>query len=187
VHTWRERRARFGEVVQWDTPDHDRLEGRGERLYLIPMIDDATSRVFARLVRSDSTAPNLAVLEQYLKRFGRPREFYTDKAGHFVTTPTVKRDPEAEPLPPTQAHRALLELNVGGIAAHSAQAKGRVERSFETAQDRLVKGLRVAGVKTLEQANAYLEAEYLPEREAKFTAVPGVPTMRTIRWSRAKT
>lgn len=172
VHTWRERRERFGELVQWDTSDHDWLEGRGERLYLITMIDDATSRMFARFVRSDSTASNLAVLELYLQRFGRPLEYYTDKAGHFVTTPKAKRDPEAEPLPPTQVHRALLELNIGWIPAHSPQAKGRVERSFETAQDRLVKGLRVAGVRTLEEANAYLDAEYLPEWEAKFTVVP---------------
>jgi len=112
------------------------------------------------------------VLEQYLQRYGRPLEVYTDKAALFVTTPKAKRDPEAEPLPPTQVHRALLELNIGWIAAHSPQAKGRVERSFETAQDRLVKGLRVAGVKTLEEANAYLDAEYLPEWEAKFTVVP---------------
>ena len=172
VHTWRERRERFGELVQWDTSDHDWLEGRGERLYLITMIDDATSRMFARFVRSDSTEANLGVLEQYLERYGRPLEFYTDKAGLFVTTPKAKRDPEAEPLPPTQVHRALMELNIGWIAAHSPQAKGRVERSFETAQDRLVKGLRVAGVKTLEEANAYLDAEYLPEWEAKFTVVP---------------
>lgn len=172
VHTWRERRERYGELVQWDTSTHDWLEGRGERLYLITMIDDATSRMFARFVRSDSTASNLEVLEQYLQRFGRPLEFYTDKAGHFVTTPKAKRDREAEPLPPTQIHRALLELNIGWIAAHSPQAKGRVERSFETAQDRLVKGLRVAGVKTLEEANAYLDAEYLLDWEAKFTVLP---------------
>jgi hypothetical protein len=172
VHTWRERRERFGELVQWDTSDHDWLEGRGERLYLITMIDDATSRLFARFVRNDSTASNLEVLEQYLQRFGRPLEFYTDKAGLFVTTPRAKRDPEAEPLPPTQVHRALLELNIGWIPAHSPQAKGRVERSFQTAQDRLVKGLRVAGVKTREEANAYLDAEYLREWQAKFAVVP---------------
>jgi hypothetical protein len=77
-----------------------------------------------------------------------------------------------EPLPPTQIGRALSELAIGWIAAYSLQAKGRVERSFETDQDRLVKGLRVAGVKTLEQANAYLDSDYLPEWDAKFTVVP---------------
>jgi DNA repair exonuclease SbcCD nuclease subunit len=65
-------------------------------------------------------------------------------------------------MPPTQIERALRELNVVWIAAHSPQAKGRVERQFLTAQDRLVKGMRVAGVCTIEEANAYLEKEYLP-------------------------
>ena len=169
VHMWRVRRERYGELVQWDTSTHDWLEGRGEKIYLIKMIDDATSRLFARFVRSDSTAQNMAVLEEYLRRYGRPLEFYTDKASIFVTTPKKNHTGRDEPLPPTQIGRALQELGIGWIAAHSPQAKGRVERSFETAQDRLVKGLRIADAKTLEEANAYLESEYLPEWEAKFT------------------
>jgi hypothetical protein len=148
-------------MVQWDTSEHDWLEGRGEKIYLIKMIDDATSRLFARFVRSDSTVDNMAVLEAYLLRFGRPLQFYTDKASIFITTPKKNHPVRDEALPPTQIGRALEELGIGWIAAHSPQAKGRVERSFETAQDRLVKGLRVAGAKTLEEANAYLEAEYL--------------------------
>lgn len=171
IHMWRPRRERWGELVQWDTSEHDWLEGRGEKMYLIKMIDDATSRLFARFVRHDSTVENMAVLEQYLRRYGRPLEFYTDKASIFLTTPKKNHAPRVEPLPPTQIGRALSELGIGWIAAHSPQAKGRVERSFQTAQDRLVKGLRVAGVKTLDQANAYLESEYLPEWEAKFTVV----------------
>jgi transposase len=171
VHVWRARRERWGELVQWDTSTHDWLEGRGEQMYLIKMIDDATSRLFARFVPSDSTAHNMAVLEAYLLRHSRPLEFYTDKASIFVTTAKKNHPVREEPLPPTQIGRALRELGIGWIAAQSPQAKGRVERSFETAQDRLVKGLRVAEAKTLEQANAYLEAEYLPEWEAKFTVV----------------
>ena len=172
VHVWRERRERWGELVQWDTSTHNWLEGRGGTIYLIKMIDDATSRLFARFVRSDSTKENMAVLEAYVLRFGRPLEFYTDKASIFVTTPKKNHPVREEPLPPTQIGRALTELGMGWIAANSPQAKGRVERSFETAQDRLVKGLRVAGARTLEEANAYLEEEYLPEWEAKFTVVP---------------
>ncbi len=172
IHRWRPRRERFGELVQWDTSEHDWLEGRGEKIYLIKMIDDATSRLFARFVRQDSTVENMAVLEQYLRRYGRPLEFYTDKASIFLTTPKKNHAPRDEPLPPTQIGRALNELGVGWIAAHSPQAKGRVERSFQTAQDRLVKGLRVAAAKTLAQANAYLESEYLPEWNSKFTVVP---------------
>ena len=172
IHMWRARRERWGEMVQWDTSEHDWLEGRGEKIYLIKMIDDATSRLFARFVRSDSTAENMGVLEQYLSRYGRPLEFYTDKASIFVTTPKKNHPVREEPLPPTQIGRALEELAIGWIAAHSPQAKGRVERSFETDQDRLVKGLRVAGARNLEEANAYLDTEYLKEWETRFTVVP---------------
>jgi transposase len=171
IHQWRMRRERFGELAQWDTSTHEWLEGRGERMYLIKMIDDATSRLFAGFVRSDSTAENMAVLEAYVLRFGRPLEFYTDKASLFVTTPKKNHPVRDEPLPPTQIGRALQELGNGWIAAHSPQATGRVERSFLTAQDRLVQGLRVAGARTLEEANRYREAESLPEWEAKFTVI----------------
>ena len=87
IHQWRERRACFGELVQWDTCIHDWLEGRGERLYLIAMIDDATSRVHARFVRHDTAEENMRVLWQWLERYGRPLAFYTDKAAMFETTP----------------------------------------------------------------------------------------------------
>ena len=166
VHTWRPRRSRFGELVQWDTSEHDWLEGRGERLYLIAMIDDATSRLFARFVRHDSTEENMKLLWSYLERFGRPLSFYTDKASVFRNNqkrrrdePGVDKDPVE--MPPTQIGRALRELGITWIAAHSPQAKGRVERNFGTAQDRLVKGMRVAGVRTIEQANEYLSNDYL--------------------------
>jgi len=181
VHQWRERRSSRGEMVQWDTSDHDWLEGRGEALYLIHMIDDATSELLARFVRSDSTEENMRLLQTYLERHGRPLSFYTDKASMFQTAPKVwrrqnelSRD-EREPLPPTQIGRALRELDIVWIAAHSPQAKGRVERSFGTAQDRLVKGLRVAGARTLEQANRYLEAEFLPWWNQHLTVMPSSP------------
>ena len=80
MHAWRPRRSRFGELVQWDTSVHDWLEGRGEQFYLIAMIDDATSRLFARFVRHDSTAENMKLVWSYLEKFGRPMSFYTDKA-----------------------------------------------------------------------------------------------------------
>jgi len=177
VHLWRPRRSRFGELVQWDTSEHDWLEGRGEKLYLIAMIDDATSRLFARFVRHDSTEENMKLLWSYVEKFGRPLAFYTDKASIFRTAekrrrdePGVDKDP-AE-MPPTQIGRALQELGISWIAAHSPQAKGRVERNFGTAQDRLVKGMRVAGVKSIEQANQYLEENYLVWWERELTAEP---------------
>jgi len=177
VHQWRPRRSRPGELVQWDTSTHDWLEGRGERIYLISMIDDATSRLFARFVRQDTSEENRRLLWRYLERFGRPLAFYTDKAGMFQVSIKTKRDERREDrdrakMPPTQIERALHELGVVWIPAHSPQAKGRVERQFQTAQDRLVKGMRVARVCTIEEANAYLENEYLPWWNRTLTVAP---------------
>jgi transposase len=177
VHMWRERRSRWGELVQWDTSDHDWLEGRGKRLKLIAMIDDASSRYLAHFVNSDSTEENMAVLEQYLNQHGRPLAFYTDKASLFQTAVKTKRGEQREgkdqpEMAPTQIGRALRELGIPWIAAHSPQAKGRVERSFGTAQDRLVKELRVAGANTLEQANEYLQQEFIPWWNETLTVTP---------------
>lgn len=182
VHVWRERRHSRGELVQWDTSDHDWLEGRGVRFYLIHMIDDATSELTARFVAHDSTEENLRLLKTYLETNGRPVAFYTDKASLFQTTPKIARDQrqlsydERQPLPPTQIGRALRELGITWIPAHSPQAKGRVERSFQTAQDRLVKGLRVAGAQSMEQANRYLETEFLPWWNQHLKVVPRNPS-----------
>ena len=178
VHVWRPRRSCRGELVQWDTSEHDWLEGRGGKLYLISMIDDATSELVAQFVPSDSTEENLRLLRRYLESNGRPVAFYTDKASLFQTAPKVARDKKALPqeeqqtMPPTQIGRALQELQIVWIAAHSPQAKGRVERQFGTAQDRLVKGMRLAGVSTLEEANRYLNEEFLPWWNENLTVVP---------------
>jgi hypothetical protein len=180
VHQWRPRRSRCGELVQWDTSTHDWLEGRGETIYLISMIDDATSRLFARFVRHDTSEENMRLLWAYLERFGRPLAFYTDKAGIFQVAVKTKRQEKREgrdrpEMPPTQIERALRELNTVWIPAHSPQAKGRVERQFLTAQDRLVKGLRVAGARTIEDANLYLEREYLPWWNQTLAVQPADP------------
>lgn len=181
AHLWRERRSRCGELVQWDTSDHDWLEGRGtERLYLISMIDDATSRLYARFVHSDSTEENMRTLQRYLEAYGRPVAFYTDKASLFRNHEKRRRDApgvdqDSRDMPPTQIGRALQELGIVWIAAHSPQAKGRVERSFDTAQDRLVKEMRVAGVRTLVQANQFLSEEFLPWWNETLTVEPASP------------
>ena len=177
VHEWRPRRSRCGELVQWDTSDHEWLEGRGDEMLLINMIDDATSQWFARFVASDSTLENMNLLERYVRTHGRPLAFYTDKAALFQTAVKTKRGEsgagkDRSELPPTQIGRALQELGITWIPAHSPQAKGRVERGFSTAQDRLVKGMRVAGVSTIEQANHYLETEFLPWVNATLAVVP---------------
>lgn len=171
VHPWRARRSSVGELVQWDTSEHDWLEGRGPRLVLIAMTDDASSRALARFAEHDSVAENMWLLRQYLEKWGRPLAFYTDQARLFTNAPGWRVDLKGEP-PPTQIGRALQELGIEWIGAHSPQAKGRQERFFGTAQDRLVKGLRKAGVNTEEGANQYLERVYLPLWQQRFTCPP---------------
>jgi hypothetical protein len=165
VHGWRPRRSGFGELVQWDTSEHDWLEGRGPVRYLVRMIDDATSWSWGRFVESDATPFNMAVLGEYIEKNGRMVDVYTDRDSMF-TVPRRKGESQQERQAAdrlTQLGRGLRELGIGSILANSPQAKGRVERSFLTAQDRLVKQLRLAKVCTLEAANAFLEKEYWPE------------------------
>jgi transposase/uncharacterized protein (UPF0248 family) len=169
---WRQRRECVGELVQMDTSIHDWLEGRGEQPVLIQMVDDATSRVFARFFGADTTEANMQMLMAYLKRYGRPVAIYADRASHFRTTrATTLQEQLDDREPETQIGRALRELAIQSITAHSAQAKGRVERSFDTAQDRLIKKMRLANVCTIQQANAFLE-EYLREHNAKYAVPP---------------
>src|SRR5881296_2620301 len=173
VHVWRPRRECFGELMQWDTSEHEWLEGRGPKLYLVAMIDDASSRALARFVEHDTTAENMRLEWRWLEQFGRPLEYYTDKAGLFqVNRPLHHNKHLEETRPLTQIGRALKELGAGWIAAHSPQAKGRIERFFGTAQDRLVKGLRKSGASTLQAANDYLERVYLPMWNERFTVEP---------------
>lgn len=175
IHVWRPRRSCRGELVQWDTSIHAWLEDRGpEKMYLIALIDDATSTLFARFVPADSTEQHMRVLWAYLECYGRPQSVYTDKASLFQPTlaPGWKEE-EPGPKTETQMGRAFRELGIEWIAAHSPQAKGRIERCFGTLQDRLVKGLRKAGARTLEEANQYLEREFLTHWNERFTEKAG--------------
>ena len=172
VHVWRPRRTGFGELVQWDTSDHDWLEGRGRVRYLVRMIDDATSWSWGRFVDSDATPQNMGVLWEYLQKNGRMVDVYTDRDSMFTVPPrpgeSKEQQREADRL--TQLGRAMRELGIGSILAYSPQAKGRIERSFRTAQDRLVKHLRLAKISTMEAANEYLEQEYWPEWNEHFAS-----------------
>ena len=156
--------------MQWDTSEHDWLEGRGAVRYLVRMIDDATSWSWGRFVESDATPQNMGVLWEYLEKNGRMVDVYTDRDSMFTVAPrsaeTEQQRREADRL--TQLGRALRELGIGSILAYSPQAKGRIERSFLTAQDRLVKHLRLAKVSTLKDANTFLETEYWPEWNEHF-------------------
>jgi hypothetical protein len=165
----RERRPCFGELVQADGSEHDWLEGRGERMTLITFIDDATSRTRARFHPAETTAAYMDVLGQWLRKYGRPVELYTDYDSVFVdNTPGCKATK-------TQFGRALEELGIGWIGAGSPQAKGRVERFNGTAQNRLVKELRLAGAKTKDEANAVLQKVFLPWFNRGRTVSPTSP------------
>ncbi len=137
VHVWRPRRSCRGELVQWDTSEHDWLEGRGPRLYLVAMIDDATSQAYARFVGHDSTEENLRVLWEYLKRWGRPVEFYTDKSSLFtVNAPAPEAADEAVKEELTQiasqgSHRTLLRHRPGPAGERVALSQGGQPRRSE--------------------------------------------------------
>jgi hypothetical protein len=169
----RPRRSCFGELVQMDASIHDWLEGRGDELVLITMIDDATSRVAARFYPAGTTAAHMDLLGRWVRRHGRPLALYTDR--HSIFEPQEKGQPLADRDARTQFGRALGELDIELIRAHSPQAKGRVERSFGTAQDRWVKELRLAGARTREQANAVLD-RLLPDHNRRFAKPARVPS-----------
>jgi hypothetical protein len=172
---WRERKAHVGELVQLDGSHHDWLEGRGPRCVLMAYIDDASSRVYARFYAYEGTIPAMDSFQRYIQRYGIPLAIYADKHStyHSPAEPTV-----AEQLagvePRSQFGRALGELGVELIPAHSPQAKGRVERLFKTFQDRVIKELRLAGGSTLDEANQFLEG-YLPIYNQRFSVQPVQP------------
>jgi hypothetical protein len=169
----RPRRSCLGELVQMDASIHDWLEGRGETLVLITMIDDATSRVMAKFYRHGTVESHMDLLGLWLRKYGRPLTVYTDR--HSIFEPHEKGKPLADPDAETQFGRALSELDIELIRAHSPQAKGRVERSFGTAQDRWVKELRLAKAKTCEEANAVLE-KLVPDHNRRFAKPARQPT-----------
>lgn len=176
----RQRRAACGELVQMDTSIHRWLEERSsEEIVLIAMIDDATSRLFARFFPRDTGAANRRMIVDYLARFGRMSALYTDQAGHFQNRVGARSRSDSEEREAEQTHsiigRALDALGIELILALSPQAKGRVERLFGTLQDRLIKELRVAGVCSLAEANRFLEDVFLPWWEARFTVTPTEP------------
>jgi transposase len=165
----RPRRACFGELVQIDASIHAWLEGRGPEPVLITMIDDATNRLLARFYPAGTVEAHLDLLGRWLRLHGRPLALYSDR--HSIFEPQDKG--RALHVGLTQFGRALEELQVELIRAYSPQAKGRVERSFGTAQDRWVKELRLARVRSCERANALLDERLLPQWQERFTVPAG--------------
>jgi hypothetical protein len=174
VHLWRPRRSCAGELVQMDTSEHAWFEGRGEaEPVLITMIDDATSQALSRFYPGDTTAANLELTGRYVRRYGRPLNVYADRKSLFkAVRPATSEEALAGREPESQVARAWRELDMPYIPAGSPQAKGRIERSFQTEQDRLVKELRLAGIQEIEAANAFLDQTYLPDRNRRFAVRP---------------
>jgi len=169
---WRERRESYGEMLQLDGSHHDWLEGRGPKMVLMKFVDDATSRVFGRFYEYEGTLPALDLTLRYIKKYGIPRQIYTDKH----TTYKAWREATIEEMlnneePKSEFKRIVEGLGVSMINANSPQAKGRVERNFKTDQDRLVKEMRLAGICTMDEANKFLEG-YWKKHNRKFSVIP---------------
>ena len=174
---WRMRKACFGAMVQVDGSHHAWLEERGPELVLMGYIDDATSTVSGRFYDYEGTMPAMDSFKRYVRRYGLPVSVYLDKHTTYKSQRelTVEEELAGVRQPLSQFERALEELGVAVIHAHSPQAKGRVERLFGTLQDRLVKEMRLRGITTREAANAFLR-EYLPAFNRRFRVTPANPT-----------
>ena len=168
VHQPRNRRERVGELIQIDGSRHAWFEDRGPPCTLLAYVDDATSRLMhARFVLSESAFDYFRETTAYVARHGRPVAFYSDKHAIFRVNKVEAKGGDGM----TQFTRALSELNVDLICANSPQAKGRIERSFGTLQDRLVKELRLVGISTPETANAFLPG-FLDAHNERFAKPP---------------
>lgn len=168
-HQPRRRRDCLGELVQIDGSEHAWFEDRGEKCTLLAFVDDATSRLMhLRFVASESAFDYFRSTRAYLEEHGKPVAFYSDKHGIF----RVNNGEGGDRI--TQFGRALEELNIDIICANSPQAKGRVERAFGTLQDRLVKELRLAGISTIEAANAWLPG-FVAAHNKRFARAPANP------------
>lgn len=167
---WRERKHYFGEMIQIDGSHHDWFEGRGAECVLMGYIDDATGNVYARFYDYEGTRPAFDSFKGYVKKYGIPQKTYLDKHTTYKSPKkTAFIGYDEEPL--SQFERAMKELGVEVKHAHSPQAKGRIERLFRTFQDRVVKEMRLRGIKTIEEANKFLRS-YLPSYNKKFAVKP---------------
>lgn len=164
VYQRRQRRSRFGELLQGDGSPHDWFEGRGARCTLLQFVDDATSKTTSALfVDSETTKGYLELLKDHLERYGRPLSLYVDKHSVF----RVNREEIKKGVGITHFGRVVKELGIELICAHSPQAKGRVERKNGVMQDRLVKAMRLQGISTMEEANRFLP-KFLEELNERF-------------------
>jgi transposase len=169
---WRPRKECFGEMVQMDGSHHDWLEGRGPKLVLMGYIDDATNTAYGRFYDYEGTLPAMDSFKGYVREYGLPMSVYLDRHTTYKSSKKLTEWEDIEGIESlSQFERALKELGVGVIHALSPQAKGRIERLFGVLQDRLVKEMRLRGIKTKEEANAFLK-EYLPRHNERFRVCP---------------
>jgi hypothetical protein len=171
IHQLRKRRSQEGELVQMDGSPHDWFEGRGPRCTLIHCVDDATGKILtAKFVPSESVWSYFFLMESYFQKHGKPKAFYVDKHSVF----RVNAEGALTGKGVTQFGRAMKDLGINLIFANSPQAKGRIERSNKTLQDRLVKELRLQGISTPEEANTFLPI-FLEDLNRRFAVVPQNP------------
>jgi transposase len=174
---WRERKACRGAMVQLDGSHHDWFEGRGPKCVLMAFVDDATGEVYARFYDYEGTLPAMDCFKGYIKQYGIPQSVYLDRHSTYKSTvhyQTIEDQLEDRQLM-SQFERSLQELSVTVIHAYSPQAKGRVERLFGTFQDRVIKEMRLAGVRSKDEGNAFLET-YLPAYNRRYRVSPAKDT-----------
>lgn len=170
---WRERKPCLGAMVQLDGSHHDWFEGRAPRCVLMVMVDDASNRVWAQFFEEETTRASYDILEAWVRRWGLPQSLYVDKDSIYrceglgsIAEQLAGKEPQ------TQFGRAMEQLGVDLMLAHSPQAKGRVERMNGTLQDRLVKALRLEGISDRASANEFLAKKFLPAFNRKFEVEP---------------
>lgn len=167
---WRQRKASPGEMIQYDGSYEDWFEDRGDRVCLLGGIDDADSKVWARFDEHEGVEPTFNYWKGYIERFGKPYSIYVDKFSTYSMNHKLAKE-NADTL--TQFERAMKkDLGIEVIHAHSAEAKGRVEKLFKTLQDRLIKELRLNNISSIAKANKFLEEDFLPRFNAKFMVEP---------------
>lgn len=170
---WRQRREHFGELVQMDGSHHDWFEGRGPKCVLMGYVDDATGEVFGRFYEYEGTIPAMDSFKRYIELYGIPMSIYLDKHTTYKSTAKLTIEDELKGLKRqmSQFERGMDELGVKVIHANSPQAKGRIERLFGTFQDRVLKEMRLSGIKSIDEANRFLET-YLPSYNKRFRVLP---------------
>src|SRR6202142_1079043 len=167
----RPRRPMVGMLLHQDASKHAWLPGDARLYDLVVTLDDATSAIYsAFLVEEEGTASSFRGLGEVIERHGLFCSLYTDRGGHYFRTPKAG-EPVSRALP-TQVGRALAQLGIEHIAAYPPEARGRSERAFRTLQDRLPKELRLAGVTTVAEANAWLSETYRAEHNRQFAIEP---------------